>query len=434
MSQRSAIRAQATDVSFGSFLKASKSPTHEAEMETNCDSRGVSDPKHSWNSTEFAQLELNYEALRHIANYYLPGGHGKCTSITRVGKGAFHEIHLLEFRDSWTCVSRFTRNRQENPAVAESEIATREYVRKHTSIPVPETYYVNLDPTNPVGAPFVLMEHLQGRNLCSMWRDLKTEFRLAALSELAKVLAQLAGLRSDVIGSFKPGGVIGQMQNQTIPAHLSGRGPFVSVKDYMLSFFSDDSDRPDAVKALYPEIREEVTRFCDAREGTEILNAPYRLLHGDFDSQNMLFVWEDPATPPRLSGILDWDYSRTVSLYDLCDYPKFIQDNDCEKEAFAENRLLRKEFVRMLAQNFPKHSHERQLVRECFRYKTYALTGFTQGFTSRTWTGEVEMLLAERYLKYLQNLRDGRKTLPAYYGRCDSPEPDSELESDDEET
>ncbi|KAI7241995.1 hypothetical protein KC330_g282 [Hortaea werneckii] len=403
-------------------------------MEANGDSRAVSDPKDSWTSTEYAQLDLNYEALRHVANYYLPGGHGKCTSITRVGRGTFHEIRLLEFHDGWACIGRFTRNTQENLAVAESEIATRKYVRKHTSIPVPETYYVNLDPTNPVGAPFVLMELIEGRTLNSMWRDLKTEFRLAALREIAKVLAQLARLRFDVIGSLKPSGVIGQMQNQTIPDHVSGRGPFVSLKDYMLSFFSDDSDSPKAVKALYPEIREEVTRFCDAREGTEILSAPYRLLHGDFDYQNMLFVWEDPSTPPHLSGIIDWDYSRTVSLYDLCEYPIFIQDNDCDKKAYGENRLLREEFVRMLAQNFPKHSHERHLVRECFRYKISALNEFDDSFTRCTWTEDLEMSLVKREIKDLQNLREGRKTLPAYYGRCASPEPDSELESDDEDT
>ncbi|KAI7221190.1 hypothetical protein KC333_g1918 [Hortaea werneckii] len=403
-------------------------------METNGDSRAVSDPKDSWTSTEYAQLDLNYEALRHVANYYLPGGHGKCTSITWVGRGTFHEIHLLEFHDGWTCIGRFTRNRQENLAVAESEIATRKHVRKHTSIPVPETYYVNLDSTNPVGAPFVLMEHLEGRTLDSMWRDLKTEFRLAALSEIAKVIAQLARLRFDLIGSLKQGGFIGQMQNQSIPNHLSGRGPFGSLRDYMLSFFSDNSDRPKPVEALYPEIREEITRFCDARKDTEILSAPYRLLHGDFDYQNMLFVWEDPATPPHLSGIIDWDYSRTVSLYDLCEYPIFIQDNDCDRKAYEENRLLREEFVRMLAQNFPKHSHERHLVRKCFRYKISALNEFNDSFTHCTWTEDLEMSLVKRYIKDLQNLREGRKTLPAYYGRCDSPEPDSELESDDEDT
>ncbi|KAI6821092.1 hypothetical protein KC340_g13006 [Hortaea werneckii] len=403
-------------------------------MGSSSGSRPDSDSDCSWRSKEYPQLDLNYEALRHIANYYLPGGHGKCMSIDKVGRGTYHEIRLLEFDDGWTCIGRFTRDLQESVTIAESEIATREHVRKHTTIPVPETYYINLDPTNAVGAPFVLMEHIEGHTLADMWPALKTDYRLAVLSDIAKVLAQLVRLCFNTIGSLKMGGVVGYMQNPTIPDHLPGRGPFVSLKDYMLSFFSDDSDRPKAVKALYPEIREEVTRFCDAREGTEILSAPYRLLHGDFDYQNMLFVWEDPATPPHLSGIIDWDYSRTVSLYDLCEYPIFIQDNDCDRKAYEENRLLREEFVRMLAQNFPKHSHERHLVRECFRYKISVLNEFNDSFTHCIYTEDLEMSLVKRYIKDLQNLMEGRKTLPAYYGRCDSPEPDSELESDDEDT
>ncbi|RMZ13607.1 hypothetical protein D0862_02272 [Hortaea werneckii] len=278
-----------------------------------------------------------FTTLRHIAKYYLPGGHGKCMFIDEVGRGTYYEIQLLEFDDGWTCTGRSTRDLRESVAIAESEIATREYVRKHTYIRVPKTYYINLDPTNAVGVPFLLMEHIEGHTLAVMWPALKTDYRLVGLSDIAKVIAQLARLRFNAIGSLNMGGVVGHMQNQTIPDHLSGRGPFVSLKDYMLSFLPNASDRPQDIKALYPATCEEITRFCDAMEGTEILSAPYRLLHGDFDYQNMLFVWEVPATEPRLSGIIDWDYSRTVSLYELCEYLIFIQDNNCDRGLWGKS-------------------------------------------------------------------------------------------------
>ncbi|RMY05084.1 hypothetical protein D0868_06603 [Hortaea werneckii] len=378
-------------------------------------SRAYSDSERSWRPKEYPQLDLNYEALRHIANYYLPGEHGKCMFIDKIGRGTYHEIRLLEFDDGWTCIGRFTRDLQESVAIAE------------------KTYHVNLDPTNAVGAPFVLMEHIEGHTLADMWPALQTDYRLAVLSDIARVIAQLARLRFNAIGSLKMGGVVGQMQNQIIPDHLPGRGPFVSLKDYMLSFLPDDSDRPQDVKALYPAIREEITRFCDARQGTEILGAPYRLLHGDFDSQNMLFIWESPANPPRLSGIIDWDFSRTAPLYYLGEYPRLILDNDTEIGLYRENWLLRKEFVRMLAQNFPKHSHEWGLVRECFRYKTFAMNGCESVFATGTWAEKFEKILVKDYLEQLQNLREGRKILPPYNGRGDDPEPDSELESNDED-
>lgn len=133
-----------------------------------------------------------------------------------------------------------------------------------------------------------------------------------------------------------------------------------------------------------------------------------------------------------MSGIIDWDFSRTAPLYHLCEYPRLILDNDTEIGLYRENRLLRKEFVRLLAQNFPKHSRERELVRECFRYKTFALNGFESVFATCTWAEKLEKMLVKDYLEQLQDLREGRKSLPPYNGRGDSPEPDSELSSDDE--
>ena len=54
---------------------------------------------HPWDDEEYPPLELNYDALNHIATYYLPGNHGKCTNINTIARGGFHEIRVLEFED-----------------------------------------------------------------------------------------------------------------------------------------------------------------------------------------------------------------------------------------------------------------------------------------------------------------------------------------------
>lgn len=109
-------------------------------------------------------LDLNYDALKHIGTYYLPGGHGACTEISTIQRGAFHEIRVLHFEYAWSCICRFTRE-AEILAKAESELATMAYVKAHTTIPVPDAYFVNFNPDHVVGAPFVLMERMPGTTL-----------------------------------------------------------------------------------------------------------------------------------------------------------------------------------------------------------------------------------------------------------------------------
>jgi hypothetical protein len=113
---------------------------------------------------ETPPLALNYDALKHIATYFIPGSHGACIDVSTLHRGTFHEIRVLHFEDGWTCVGRFTRD-AEPLAKAQSEVATLEYVRKHTMIPVPEAYLVNYSDNHCVGAPFVLMEHMRGSPL-----------------------------------------------------------------------------------------------------------------------------------------------------------------------------------------------------------------------------------------------------------------------------
>jgi hypothetical protein len=111
------------------------------------DASSNADSEDSW-AFESPPLDLNYEALKHIGTYFIPGSHGRCTGISTLQRGQFHEIRVLHFEDGWTCIGRFTRE-AEPLAKVESDSATIEYVRNNTTIPVPEIYLVN-NPENHV--------------------------------------------------------------------------------------------------------------------------------------------------------------------------------------------------------------------------------------------------------------------------------------------
>lgn len=172
-----------------------------------------------------SKLQLNYDALKHIANYFLPGSHGACTDITEIDGGSFHEIRILHFEDGWSCIGRFTRE-EEPLAKAQSEIATIEYVHKHTNIPVPKIYFVNHNRNHVVGAAFVLMVRMQGESLSDIWDDLSMPDKLSAIQEVASVVRQLADLRFDHIGSLTGDGTVGPLLNISREMRDKLDGPF----------------------------------------------------------------------------------------------------------------------------------------------------------------------------------------------------------------
>jgi hypothetical protein len=81
----------------------------------------------------------------------------------------------------------------------ESEIVTMDYIRKHTSIPVPEVYGFNLYSENPVGAEYVLMEALPGRLLVGL-PQIPNEVKPKVYAQVVDIMLQLSRLQMPLIG------------------------------------------------------------------------------------------------------------------------------------------------------------------------------------------------------------------------------------------
>ncbi|KAK4570234.1 hypothetical protein LTR86_002314 [Recurvomyces mirabilis] len=380
----------------------------------------------AWEDDEHPPLDLDEGALRHVATYFLPGNHGRCVKIEKLGRGTFHEIRLLHFEDDWTCIGRFTRDPDEPVAVIESECATRSFVRKHTTIPVPETYFANYDPTNAVGAPFVLMEYIDGYRLQDMWRALDMRHKLPVMSQIADVVAQLARCKFDKIGSLSRNGDVGPLLNIALPYERLHHGPYECTQDYLLSFIDDDLAGTEELMSHFRSIRQKLIHHMNSRSTVAFLEQPFRLIHGDFDLQNFMFDWKSPDEAPKLLGVIDWDYSYIGPAYFLYEYPSFILDSDYEMGLWTEHKVCRKNFVSMLAQHFPPGLQEREEVRSCFRQKSYLLNRFRNIFMVCNWEAGVALELA---LEYSLALSPPETTERAYGGR-DDYEPDSELEDE----
>jgi hypothetical protein len=385
----------------------------------------------SWRD-EAPPLNLNYEALKHLVDHFLPGSHGACIDITAMRRGGFHEIRVLHFDDGWSCIARFTRE-YESLEKTESELATIEYVRKNTTIPVPEIYFVNYNENHVVGAAFVLMERMDGGPLGDIWDDLPLEHKLDVMRQLANVTGQLSEQKFEALGMITKDGTVGPaLDDSDIGQPLTDHA-FTSTLEAYLFYLQDDPDHNETLRNLYQEVRDEIQSFLERNATNPLLNPPYRLEHGDYNAWNILVVQEDKTLPPKLSAIIDWDWSQTVELETLYSYPGWIIDgyNGKEKYRWAENRVLRKHFVASLDQYFPRDSPERKLVKKCFREKSYLVNYFGRTFMSEHEDVKITELRVRGYLSGIRGESDEMFTHP--YDRFDW-EMDSGLEDLDAES
>jgi len=401
--------------------------TGESDIqETSEDAKSNTSSVDSW--SDGPPLNLNYEALKHVVGHFLPGSHGTCVDIATIRRGGFHEIRVLHFADGWSCIARFTR-KYEMLQKTESELATMEYVRKNTTIPVPEIYFVNNNENHVVGAAFVLMELMAGEQLRFVWHGLAFEHKLGLVSQLANIVGQLADQKFDRIGSLRADGTLGPLFHQNDDNAPMSDNAFRSAMDWFFAFLNDnDLERTEAARTLYPDIKEELRFFFEKNADNLALNAPFGLLHSDFDYQNMLVVHQDKNSAPTISAIIDWDWSHTAPLMSVLEYPTFITDVDFREEEYADNKKVRKHFVACLIQRFPDDSPERKLVKQCFREKSYIFRVFCR-ILMRQWDDDCELGIVSSYLDNIHGLGDEMDRQP-YGGRWDWTM-DSDLEDSD---
>jgi hypothetical protein len=403
---------------------------HNAQIQAKADTHAETRTSRSVDSEGPPPLELNYEALKHVATYFLPGSHGACIDIAHITGGSFHEIRVLTCQDGWSCIGRFTRV-HEPLFKTESELATIAYVREHTPVPVPEIYFVNHNHNHVVGAAFVLMERLIGCSLDDIWRELSLEHQLFVAAQIAQVVGELASLRFDSIGSLTSGGTVGPLLNISSSEHEELAGPFDRFFELACGTF-DETRRhaPKGAIAMYSAIKNELQDYLAGEEPILSLQSPYRLIHADLQNRNILVTREDKSHAPKITGIIDWDWAFVGPAYYLYEHNEEFTDYQ-ESDMRIEVKLLRKCFVKTLKQCFPKGSSERELVKRAFREKSVELTDFLRFAKYPFDDPEQETRLTKGYLHSFD--RDDPHDYRHPYGVLGEIwVPDLDTESDDE--
>ena len=229
------------------------------------------------------------------------------------------------------------------------------FVRRMTTIPVPEVFAFDGSLDNELGCPFILMEKVHGKDLNQVWFDqgkspaMREQVRIRALQGIAEAMTQLNSLTFSYGGSLvfdAQGNVLGiggmnVVDFETQEANMRSNdydntmaycqiGPFREIKSNLQFFLNAREDKARKGKRERCEVEQGAYKLLRLLIEWGIMDTnagekPFVLKHPDLDSQNIL-VNDDGS----LAGIIDWDRTAVVPRCVGCQsYPIFLmQDYD----------------------------------------------------------------------------------------------------------
>lgn len=312
-------------------------------------------PKSSW---------VNLSALADIATKRL--NRPTCQSIELLGKGSYNTVYKMVFvDDSEVAVSVSAHDDEDfNLKAKVSELATMKFVRTsglYPDIEVPEVLGWDLSFYNPVGAPYVLMDVIHGRNLDDLVNDKNKLRGLDGMSEVqqlatTKALARLQAMLSAPVPFDKIGSITLDDDGEdfmlgplfTITQENLG-GPYKSLVEFwrarleremlhsleewsrleteqLSQSFSEPKCTPQVFSELFQLLSSLTHHFVPPSS-----YLPLVLHHPDLALRNIFF---DPTDDTKIVGLIDWGGAQILPLVLTAKFPDDLNstgDDPCER-------------------------------------------------------------------------------------------------------
>lgn len=266
--------------------------------------------------------------------------------------GSFNILFPLEFTDGvrWIVKIPATGYRERYDEISaralKSEALTMRYLKRETTIPIPEVYSFDASIDNEINCPYILMEFIHGSPLCDTWFKpnssmVSTEqFRANVLKDVAAAMVQLNKFTYNKSGSLvfdDDGNVTGlgpakvfdgpayveSFNGDCDPAFFYESGPF---DDPRMCFFSAmerhaepgiSQPNPKLSYGTLALLRLFISWVPFEQSAKD---SGFVLKHPDLNSQN-IFVSEEG----HLRGIIDWDGVAAMPHYIGCEeYPLWL--------------------------------------------------------------------------------------------------------------
>jgi thiamine kinase-like enzyme len=287
-----------------------------------------------------AHLGCDEEALPHVSFY---------------AQGAFNKLYKVSTVDT-TCLMRVSL--PVDPRYkTESEVATIEFVRQKTSLPVPRIIAFDSRNENELGFEWILMEMMPGVTLRKRWRKMSWDAKENIVKCLVKNHARLFEHRFYRIGNIFDSEKQASSTSFTLDrmvsliffwgdhlTHNVSRGPFTSSHDWLkahLQLVLTDQQRILDSTCDEDEIEDAEAALDLAKRLFEILptiflpnvNAgePTMLFHDDLSMQNIMV--DDDG---QLTAVIDWECVSAMPLWRACQVPALLDQRTREEKPDKE--------------------------------------------------------------------------------------------------
>src|SRR5579859_4282335 len=233
-------------------------------------------------------------------------GEYECAMSEKYVHGKYNLVAEFVFPDTfWIArISLYPLNESEQRTM-ESEVETMKFVAANTTIPVPEVYTYDTGSANPFGAPFILMEGVEGWQ--PDWTGLSKPVREKIIQQLAAIKLELGKVRFDKIGYLRTDATGASF----IDSFMVGDelvGPFSTAFDYY-NYYVESAWR-DRMKQEYPneDARKKACflpwlsrTLCPFVPQSAFLQHGFPLSHTDFGPHNILVDDEG-----NVKAVIDW--------------------------------------------------------------------------------------------------------------------------------
>ncbi|TFY52763.1 hypothetical protein EVJ58_g9829, partial [Rhodofomes roseus] len=152
--------------------------------------------------------------------------------IKFLGAGTFHKAYSITLVSGREVIARVARRFMPR-LKTESEIATMQYLRERTNVPVPDVYHYDANPFNRLGGEYIIMSKAPGIPLSKVFHSLSHEQLAALMENVAALIIPLFAHRFPSIGSLYLGPDLDASPPTAVPPYLSSAAPTPTVASYL---------------------------------------------------------------------------------------------------------------------------------------------------------------------------------------------------------
>ena len=279
------------------------------------------------------------------------------TIIERLQGGDYNRITGITLSSSQKTEDFILRTNRWGEGRKDRESAILHYVRRHTTIPIPDVIMEDFSCNNALEKPYVVQKRIPGNDVDSIWESLSHSQRCAIACELGDVVSNLLALESPVPGlvdALPKDGYV-PLYPRVLPFELKENDEIVDETKLGISSSMDLATRSQTAGELfklqftrwysysltYPSLRdnalfESLLEAVREMDNMGLLNAAkHCLCHVDLHSGNIMADVQSDGSV-KITGILDWDEAVIAPKFVNCQPPWWLWKEDGDERIDIE--------------------------------------------------------------------------------------------------